>query len=255
MTEFLASLKWSGPCLSLLRHMKSLDPEKPVILHIRHTERAEFAPEDFSRLDSIDARRLVSTDVGKRAAFDFGASLPPGRQFTLFHSYMDRARETAEEVHRGILSVGGKAEIAGEIPRARALSVVDWEANNEWIRVQQQKYGPWPDGGFYQTCRWIAGHRPETIQRPSGEFTREYARIAVQNLREAPSHTFHIYVSHDTWVLALMFHWFAELPHQDGLRFLDGFLMQPETEGLRVWFRDTSRLCEYPYWWPNPGLT
>lgn len=249
MTQFLASLNWSGPCLGLLEHMKSLDPEKPAILHIRHTARTFPGQGEYSRPNGIDDRKHLSTDEGKQAAFFFGASMPAERRYTLFHTYVDRARETAEEVHRGILSAGGKSEIAGEIPYT---SVTDWKANNEWVRVLQQKQGPFPDGGFQLTCNWIAGHKPETIQRPSGEFAREYARITMQNLREAPSNAFHVYVSHDTVVLALMFHWFAELPYQDGLRFLDGFLTQPNTEGLQVWFRDKSRLYEYPYWWPNP---
>jgi len=127
---------------------------------------------------------------------------------------------------------------------------LDQKARSELSRRRQLRYGigAFPDGG---AINWIAGLNPTNMQKPSQEFSQEIARINMNNLRNAPSNALHVYVSHDTYVLTLMFHWFALLPDPQNVQFLGGFLMQLNTDGLQVWFRDKSRLCEYPYWWPT----
>ena len=248
MTQFLKSLNWSGPCLSLLEHMKSLDPEKPAILHIRHTERTSFAQEELVRQpDLYNPYALISTDTGKHAAVDFGASLPTSRQHVLFHTPVDRTLETAESICQGIRNTGGKAVLAGKFAD---LPVLDQKARTELARRRVLRYGidVFPDGG---AILWICGHNPTSLQKPSLEFSQEIARTNMDNLRNAPSNALHTYVSHDSWILTLMFHWFALLPDPDNVSFLGGFLMQLNTDGLQVWYRDKSRLYEYPYWWPT----
>jgi hypothetical protein len=247
VTQFLASLNWSGPCLSLLKHIENLDSEKPAILHIRHTERTAVTEEAVNHLDDLDHQRLKSTNVGKQAAVDFGASLPTSRDYTLYHTYVDRALETAECIYQGIKNVGGKAVIAGSIPY---WPVLDEKAKGELGRRRLLRYSfdAFPNRG---TVNWISGLNPTNIMKPSLEFAQELARINMDNLRNAASNSLLLYVSHDQWVLTLMFHWFALLPQPEGLPFLDGFLMQLNNNGLQVWFRDKSRQYEYPYWWSN----
>ncbi len=182
-------------------------------MHVRHTERVD----SFKGSDG----RMASTSVGREAAAEFGEKLPLNRRYRLFHTYLERTRETAEEMQRGIVKGGGCAKLWGEI---RPLKTLDLEAFQRWI--QDCRWFP-EDGGYHATCNWIAGLIPETIRDPSISFARGMAEITMNNLLGAQSNAFHIYVSHDTWVQALVFHWFGVPPHQGGLRFLDGFLMQP----------------------------
>ena len=123
-----------------MEHVKRLDPEKPAILHIRHTERAVLAEEDLHSPSAFSAAaaKLVSTDVGKQAAFDFGASLPTNREYTLFHTPVARTLETAEYICQGIRSSGGKAVVAG---RMADSSVLDQKARSELSRRRQLRYG------------------------------------------------------------------------------------------------------------------
>jgi hypothetical protein len=249
VTEFLASQNWSGPCISLLKHMKSLNPDKPAILHIRHTERTSLTQEEILRSPSTytPGYYLPSTDIGKQAAADFGASLPTDREYTLFHTHMDRTLETAESICQGIRSIGGKALIAGEMAD---IPVLDQKARNELSQKRVRKYGldAYPDEG---ATNWICGLNPPNMVKPSLEFAQEIAWTNMDHLRNAQSNALHMYVSHDTWIHLLMFHWFAVLPDPNNAPFLGGFLMQFDSDDIHVWFRGESKLCEYPYWWPK----
>lgn len=242
MPRVLTAVEWGQPALSLLRHTQSLNSLKPAVLHIRHTARTQATK-------GTDGRTLVSTPMGRQAAVEFGESLPKNRRYKLYHTYMDRARETAEEIHRGITESGGVSEIAGRI---EFMIILDRRADMEW--TQSQRYFP-EDGAYHKTCQWLAGLIPEENLKPSMELAHEISKITTANLVGAPSDAFHIYISHDIWILALMFHWFGVPPHPGGLRFLDGFLMQLDENQMNVWFRDVSESHEYPHWWPKQTQT
>jgi hypothetical protein len=242
----LSSLDWSGPAIRLLESMRELDPKNPVVMHIRHTTRSTVSKADLEQ-NKYDQRILLSTPLGIQAAVKFGSNLPQDREYTLYHTYMDRTKETAEGIRNGIIDSGGSANIAGVIPYAMT---VDPEASNRLI-LRRKWYEK--DGGYDGACHWIAGLVPETIFRPSIEFAKEYANISMSNLRGVSSDAFHIYVSHDTLILALIFHWFGVAPYSDGVRFLEGLLMQVCDDGLHVWLRDRHKVYEPPYWWPSLG--
>ena len=239
MGSRLESAQWGKPALQLLSQCDELDPQRPAVMHVRHTER-------FDSFKGSDGR-MASTSRGREAAAEFGEALSLRRRYRLYHTYLDRTRETVEEMQRGIVKVGGGAELCGEV---RPLKTLDLEAFQRWI----QSRGWFPeDGGYHATCHWIAGLIPETIREPSMSFARAMADITVNNLLDAQSNAFHVYVSHDTWVQALIFHWFGVPPHPGGLRFLDGFLMQPLDVGLRAWLRGRCEVYDYPPWWPKPA--
>ena len=240
----LASTDWSGPARQLLKSTRDLEPGKPAIMHIRHTARMTVTREEAQHNPSYDLS-LHSTPIGIQAATDFGSSLPKDRRYTLYHTYFERARETADAIRRGILDTGSRAEMGGVIP---CKTQIKPEANVIWAK--RQKWFP-EDGGYNVTCQWIAGLRPSASLKPSSEYSSEMAKIAVENLRGVSSDGLHLYVSHDDWVQVLLFHWFGVPPQLGGLRFLDGFLMQPLDGGVRVWFRGGCDVYDYPYWWPR----
>jgi hypothetical protein len=237
MGSRLETTRWGKPALQFLSQCNELDPQRPAVMHVRHTER-------FNSFKGSDGR-MASTPSGREAAAEFGGKLPMNRCYRLFHTYLDRTRETVVETQRGIVKGGGCAELCGEI---RPLKTLDLEAFQRWI----QSRGWFPeDGGYHATCHWIAGLIPETIRDPSISFARGMAEITMNNLLDAQSNAFHIYVSHDTWVQTLIFHWFGVPPHPAGLRFLDGFLMQSLDGGIRAWFGGRCEVYDYPHWWPK----
>jgi len=240
----LTSLDWSGPARRLLEAARELNPGRPAVMHIRHTARVRVSTEEIARNSGrYDGLALQSTRVGIQAAIDFGSALPKGRRYTLYHTPVERTRETAQAIDDGIDGSGGSALATGVTP----LALVDPEAAS---RLAVRRGWNEKDGSYEYSCHWLAGLIPETIRRPSAEFARDYAGITMENLSGASPDAFHIYVSHDTLVAAIIFHWFGVPPYSDGIRYLEGLLMQVGDDGLHVWLRDRYMVCELPYWWP-----
>ena len=234
MTGVLGSIEWGRAALDLLDHLDRLE-DKPTVMHIRHTERPV--------IDDISAgRAALSTPLGKEAAFELGTRLPSGWNYRLFHTYYERTQETAERIHDGITSRGGESEVVGDMG---VKTILDQEA---YFRYQS---------GFSDTDhsahdfmrRWTSGETPPHVILPSIEFAKDVADATMANLRSAEGRPFHVYVSHDVWVAALMHHWFGVQPHEDWYTFLDGFIMQPGEDGMTVYFRDKEMNVSYPGWW------
>ena len=214
-------------------------------MHIRHTARTTVTREELNRSGEFDGVALPSTPTGVQAAIDFGSALPKDRKVTLYHTYVERARETAEGIRRGVIDSGGRAEVAGVISYRMT---VDLEAQNRWL-VSQRWF---PQDGAYDLSRlWTAGLIPTTILKPSWEFAQGYARVSMENLGEASPDELHIYVSHDHLIAALLYHWFGVSLYADGIRYLEGLLMQVCEGGLRAWLRGGDGVFDLPFWWPK----
>jgi hypothetical protein len=96
MSSILESVDWGKPALSLLSQCNDLDPDLPAVMHLRHTERL------LKELGTPDNFTQVSTEQGKKAAYEFGTSLPNDRQYRFYHTYLERTKETAMEIKEGI---------------------------------------------------------------------------------------------------------------------------------------------------------
>ena len=83
-------------------------------MHGRHSERP--------RIHTPDDLYAFLNERGKEAARDFGSRLPGGRLYRFHHSYFDRARETAEEILKGIKGAGGEAQL--RLPMPSSIEVV-----------------------------------------------------------------------------------------------------------------------------------
>jgi hypothetical protein len=238
MKRVLDTVDWSVPALSLLGSVKKLDPMKPAVMFIRHTER-------FATSERESAGATVSTSRGMSAAIEFGEALPQTRRYRVYHSNMARAKETAEGIRYGVASKGGLALVSGIIP---ATLAVDVEAADTYVQGLQKRYGgaPWLRRFIYA---WCAGLIPPGIVNPSIDFTRLIAEYTASNIRSARLDTLDIYVSQDTWIAALLLHWFGEPVNEDGIRYLEGFMMQSREKDLTLYLGGRKVLAEYPYWW------
>ena len=238
MTRVLSSADWGGPALSLIANNRDLDPLQPVVMYIRHTER--------QKVTGLGSHEILSTSTGRVVAFEFGSSLPANHRYRLYHTVVERAKETAEGISEGIKVQGGSAQVAGEFPFRASL---DPEATDRYLNHNLQRMGDEAAAAIHITNLWCAGLTPPETFRPSGEFARMVAGFTLSNLKSATPDTVDIYVSHDTWVGCLMFHWFGVPVHPDGVKFMDGFLLQPNKDDMTVWFRGKRNLFEYPHWW------
>jgi len=237
MTQILGSVDWGRAALELLGHCRALDGDKPTVMHIRHTERPVIN-------DISNGRAVLSTPLGKEAAYELGMNLPAGWDYRFYHTYYERTQETAERIHEGIVARGGASEVVGDM---KLRTILDQE---EYFRYQSG-YSDTDHSAADFMERWTSGQTPPQVILPSVEFARRAAETAMENLASAEGKPFQVYVSHDVWVAALMFHWFDVPPHEDWYTFLDGFIMQPGDEGMTVDYRDKERTVKFPEWWDN----
>jgi hypothetical protein len=238
MADVLAKVKWGASARSLLADAASLESGKPAMIHIRHTERPGMS--------GPNSDVLLSTPAGKAAAIEFGEKLPHDKRYRLYHTVIDRSRESAESIRDGIRRVGGEAEMLGTFPFRTAF---DPKGMDDYINRVMEKCGDEDKAVAEMMNRWLAGLAPLDVFRPSGEFARMVADYAQQRLRTAKPDTVDIYVTHDTWVGSCLFHWFAIPMPLDGVRFLDGYLLQPLEDEMAVWYRGKAMRIEYPHWW------
>jgi hypothetical protein len=238
MGRVLSSVEWSIFPLSLLDCAAELEPGKPTIIHMRHTERPGMS--------GPNSNSLLSTLRGKEAAIEFGEGLPSGWSYRVYHTVVDRAKESAESIVEGIKRHGGKVEIAGVLPLRTSYNAEEMDA---YIDKIFHKCGDEDVAVAEMMNRWLAGLTPQDIFCPSGEFARMIAKYAINRLETATPDTIDVYITHDTWVGCTLFHWFGLPLPLDGIRFLDGLILQPDEVDMAVWFRGKSMRVDYPYWW------
>jgi hypothetical protein len=238
MADVLAKVNWGESARSLLAVAAALEPGKPAMIHIRHTERPGVT--------GPNSNTLLSTPNGREAAIEFGERLPSGKKYRLTHTMVARSKETAEAIRDGIRRKDGRAEIAGMFPFRTSF---DPQAMDDYIDYVVKKCGDEDTAVAEMMNRWLAGLSPPNVFRPSSEFARMVAEYVILRLETATPDTLDVYVTHDTWVGSCLFHWFGIPMPLDGVRFLDGYLLQPLDEEMAVWFRGKAMRIEYPYWW------
>ena len=238
MSSVLESVEWSKPILKLLSHMEELDPIHPTILHIRHTETLHRArnlmgtPQGYSSL---------STEKGKQATYELGTLLPKNKKYRLYHTKIERTKETAQELQKGLHSNGANAEIQGNIPVSITVDVSKFQQ----VTRQERDLGLIiQDVG----TRWLAGVYSDSIRVPSLGFAKTAASIMLDNLKSADSECVDVYVSHEVYVAAYMFHWFGIYP-KDWVEFLEGFILQLLDDRMIIYTKKGKTERLYPHWW------
>lgn len=238
MDRILEDVEWGGPTLSLLSSCRDLLEDLPAVMHIRHSERPRMGELGVGR-------QALLTPNGKQAAYEFGGGLPSSRRYMLYYTYLGRTEETAQQIHQGILDNGGQSKIGGELPLATILDVRKYDHY-----VSRDTDGRDTD----ETAKsyfhnWVSGRYPPWIIYPSRQFTQRMAAIMVENLRSASSNSLDIYISHDTWISAFLYHWSGIPPPSNWIGFLDGFTLQLAEERMNMYFRGQTTKNHHPYWW------
>jgi len=209
MKSVLQTQSWCRPAQSILEHTMKLSGAHPAIMHIRHTERERATP----------GGDPLSTEEGLRAAYEFGASLPAGRRYRLWHTVVERTRETGLAIKSGIESNQAECMLAGTIP---VNTIID-PAGFQDAQPRHQVVEDTDESARTYLENWLSGLYPPSMVRPSLEFAQMIAQTMLEALRED---SFHVLVSHDTWVAALMFHWLGLPPPRGWVNFLDGFIVE-----------------------------
>jgi len=231
MKSVLQTQSWCRPAQRILEHTLRLSGAHPAIMHIRHTERERATP----------GGDPLSTEQGLRAAFEFGASLPTGRRYRLWHTYIERSRETCLAIKSGLESNEAECTLAGTIPVNTILDPVGFHEEQPRHQVVEDT----DLSALTYLNHWLSGLYPPAMVRPSMEFAQMIANTMLEDVEED---SFHVLVSHDTWVAALIFHWFGLPPPPDWVNFLDGFVVELSSSASTLITKEGVMETKLPDW-------
>ena len=232
MESVLRTMSWCRPAQSILEHTLKLTGEHPAMMHIRHTERPRSTAGGDPR----------STEQGLTAAYEFGVSLPAGRRYRLWHTYIERSRETCLAIKSGLECNEAECTLAGTIPVNTILDPVSFHQEQPRRQVVEDT----DESALTYLNHWLSGLYPPTIVRPSMEFAQIVARTMLEGIEKD---SFHVLVSHDTWVAALMFHWFGLPPPPGWVNFLDGFVVELRPSAPTLITKEGVVETMLPDWW------
>lgn len=92
--------EWTGEARRLISGLTQFPSDSKIIIILRHSHRKHSD-------DPWRVSKLKLTSLGHEIARIFGENLPLERELRLFYSFLDRCKETAEDILRGFKSKGG----------------------------------------------------------------------------------------------------------------------------------------------------
>lgn len=172
--------------------LDDLPVDRPVAILSRHAER--FAIESVD--DSLAA---LLTEDGKAAARRLGGRMRRFAELTLYHSPVERCRQTAEQIAAGAAEAGLEARLAGSKFELGGPYMNDWQTVMRMVI----------EGGAGVFVRdWFSGKLPEGLAVEPQSAARQQLDVMLAELDGQPA-GLTVNVSHD-WNVLLLRHFFFE---------------------------------------------
>jgi broad specificity phosphatase PhoE len=229
-TRVLENISWGKPAAQLLTQCKTLVDNKPAVMIIRHSERANIEKPS-------EVRAAGLTETGREAARVFGQLLPENRRIRLYHSPVSRCRETAECILEGAVESGKEAELLG------GLGILEGP-RSDFEKFSECLIRDWPNSINF----WLSGRYHSSMVESSLDYSKR-ASLELGLDRGVDSGDLVLYVAHDLPILGLLFHWFGVLPSLEYASFLNGFMCQRLEGRVSLFFKGTKVEVDLPYWW------
>lgn len=227
-----ATSNWTSHARSLINGICEFPEDSKLILMLRHSHRNE--PKILNKV-----HKLRLTPEGHAIAKKFGESLPKNRPIRLFHSIIWRCEETAQNIHNGFKSIGGRSEIKGVFPPLYDIGI----DNRSFL--EQFKNFHFKEILF----RWTAGFYLPEEWTPFIQYSQNTAHLIWNQLDDAPERGLDIYVTHDWHLMSLRFGWFGFPPDERWVNFLGGFAFTFEEDNILLLDYGESKPLEIPHWW------
>lgn len=223
---------WTKEARLLLHGLNHFPKDSKITLIIRHSHR-----NSIRTLSDMAGIRL--TPLGHIIAKIFGSKLPRERSIRLFHSPIQRCRETAEDILEGLNRVSKKGILKDPLDELYDIGV-----NADFLFNETQKY---PEMQFLN--RWAADlYKPENVT-PFDEYCQNAAKIIWDNNKDIEDANIDIYVSHDLIILTYRLGWFGLSPNWKWPSFLGGFAFIINDSEILLLEDGKIITVENPYWW------
>ena len=226
--------EWTVQTRSIINALNEFPENSKIILLLRHSHRNN--PTATEKM-----YQLKLTPQGHQIATIFGQKLPISRSIRLFHSVIERCRETAEDILTGFGSVGGEGTLNGTLtPLFHAGTAPKFFSNI------------FENGSPIEFMhRWAVGFYSPDIITPFQSYCQNAAKVIWNEIKDAQEGGIDIHVTHDIFLIALKYGWFGLPPHQDWVPFLGGVAFVLTENEINVFNEDRFLSIPNPYWWKS----
>lgn len=221
---------WLEQARVIINELNHFPLSSKISLILRHSQR--FEPKLTDKNLNKDL-----TSQGRTMARFFGKKLPKTRTIRLFHSPINRCKETAEEIHIGFKEYGGESIFKGECN-------VLWGIGQKryfFISEKQKRielFSRWKDGVY----------KPEDMPLLL-PFCQRAAKAIWNQINDEPKNGIDIYISHDWHINTFRFGWFNLPPDDRWIDYLGGFAFTFEKDYILLLDYGKFKSMEIPHWW------
>lgn len=230
--------EWKIKAKNLLDNLRKFPKNSPITLIMRHS----------ARLTAEDIRedpKFRLTEEGKRYAKYFGQHLPVNRSKRIYHSRIDRCKETAEGILEGLKRNKNNIRIEGVLN-----TLYDVGISTEDFYSQVEEY-PFEDFLY----RWVAGLIPKDMIPLFPKYARKAAKTIWGIHNRSENNDLIIHITHDLIILCLRLGWFGLKPTGIWPPFLNGFAFTFKKNKILIFDFDYFTEVKLPYWWKDNKIS
>ena len=200
-------------------------------LILRHSKRNEPSLWDVDQ-------NMELTKEGKEIARVFGTKLPISRKLIVFHSGVNRCRETADQIIKGFSEKGGEGIMKGECLILRGIGL------NQNLFINELKKYPLIE----VVERWIAGLYPEDQWPSFKNYCKRTAKLIWPFIEKQENNVLSIFVTHDIHSIILRYGWFGFSLDMRGIDYLGGFAFAFKNDMIHVLDYGELKAVEIPFY-------
>ncbi|MFW9821779.1 MAG: histidine phosphatase family protein [Candidatus Thorarchaeota archaeon] len=225
---------WTEEARNIIKFLENSEFEPKCILILRHSQRFEPSFDDNHQFMEL-------TPQGRFIARLFGTKLPKNRIIRLFHSPVNRCKETADQIHAGFKSIGGESIFKGECSAVWGIGI-----KNDLFMAELKKMSV-----IEVFFRWASGFYKQKDFPSIISYSQKAADAILTQFTEAPERGIDIYITHDWHLTAIRYVWFGLPPIEKLVGFLGGFAFRFEEEYFVLLDYGEIKRLKPPYWWKN----
>jgi len=227
---------WTAQARWIIKGLKKFPAGSKITILMRHSQRYE--PE-MVKASKLKEANMELTPIGKEIAKKFGEKLPKNSTVRLFHSPLNRCKETVEKIYQGFTDVNGKAFIIGECNALLGIGIDMQSFLDELNKYGAQKV----------LLRYLAGIYSPDLWSPAISFYQKGGQQIWSQIEKISEGGINLFISHDFHISIFRFGWFGLPPDERWIDYLGGFAFSIMEDHLLL--LDYGKLIKLgiPYWW------
>jgi len=223
-------IAWTFQARKILDGLKKFPNKSNIAVILRHSHRDNIK-------DAETSSKVRLTSEGKEFAKYFGKSLPKKRHINIYHSNVNRCRETALGIQSGLKEKSKERSVKGY------LSILsDLNSDGLFIAEEMMKYG-----GKEFLIRWKEEYYPSKKIMNFNNYYQKAAKEIWNHLLTSKNYLLNLYITHDLHLTALKLGWFGIAPKRRWVSYLGGFAFSLSNEYILLLTEEELQRMEYPH--------